>query len=122
MFKINCCNQKCGKLIITGDSRKKYCDKRCNNQANFFYKKKVLKWEIDLIKTRNKNTKILEYLVEKKYFTVSKRELKILGFDFEVSNIPMYKDNGLKLFRFGNYGIIIISNRECKIITFETNE
>jgi len=122
MIKINCCNQRCGKLIITDDSRKKYCNKRCNNQANYIYKLKVNKWEIDLIKTRNKNIKIIEYLVNKNIFFVSKNELKILGFDFEVSNIPLFSDKEYKVFRYGNYGLKIISQSVCEIFLINKDE
>lgn len=115
-----CCNPKCTHPHFkTKNSKKKFCSNYCKNQAAYLYHQTIYKWEVLLFKARRKNIQLLEYLLNKKIWNISKEELEKMGFDFNAANIPLIGPDGSSTFRYGNIGLCIFSNNECELFTFK---
>ena len=117
-----CAYSKCDESFDIKNDSKKYCDTSCKNKANYKYRKEEYSWEADMLKGRNKNIQILEYLWNKKIFTIQEVELKKFGFDFRVGFIHSFTVKGTKIFRFGNIGLRALSETEVKLFDFKNYE
>jgi hypothetical protein len=75
-----------------------------------------------MLKGRNKNIQILEYLWNKKIFTMREDELKKFGFDFRAGFMYISNVKGTQIFRYGNIGLQLLSATDVKLIDFKTYE
>ena len=117
-----CANPNCDESFDIKNTKKKFCCLPCKNQANYKYRKEVYSWEANMLKGRNNNIQILEYLWKKKIFTIQEVELKKFGFDFRVGFIHSFTVKGTKIFRFGNIGLRALSETEVKLFDFKNYE
>jgi hypothetical protein len=82
----------------------------------------VYSWEAEMLKGRNKNIQILEYLWNKKILTIQEEELKKFGFDFRAGLLYSFTAKGTKIFRYGNIGLKLLSETEVKLFDFKNYE
>lgn len=116
-----CANAECSKSFDDKNPKKRYCCPHCKNQAAYNYRMKVYAWEVKMLKARNKNIQVLEYLWNNKMVKIMKEELRKMGFDFMASYMYVINDNGSKLFRYGNIGVLLMSETEVKLIEFKND-
>jgi hypothetical protein len=117
-----CPNSGCGKSFNYKSPKKKFCCLHCKNQSRYKYQKEVYSWEAEMLKGRNKNIQILEYLWNKKIFTIQEEELKKFGFDFRAGFMYSFTVKGNKIFRYGNIGLKLLSATEVKLFDFKNYE
>ncbi len=117
-----CAYSKCDESFDIKNDSKKYCDTSCKNKANYKYRKEEYSWEVKMLKSRNKNIQILEYLWNKKIFTIRKDDLIKFGFEFMAGYMYISDDEGTKMFRFGNIGLNLLSNNQAKLVEFKNDE
>jgi hypothetical protein len=110
-----CANSVCDNSFKLKSDEKKYCCLSCKNQANYKIRKEVYSWEFKMLKARNNNIQILEYLWNKRIFTISEEELKKFGFDFMAGYMYKINEKGTKMFRYGNIGLQLLSATEVKL-------
>jgi hypothetical protein len=73
-------------------------------------------------KARNKNIQILEYLWNRKIVRIIKEELRKMGFDFMAGYIYRINEKGTIMFRYGNLGLVLLSDTEVKLIEYKHAE
>ena len=117
-----CAYSNCDESFDIKNDTKKYCCISCKNKANYKYRKEEYSWEVKMLKSRNKNIQILEYLWKNKIFTIGEEELKKFGFDFMAGYMYKINEKGTKMFRYGNIGIKLISATEVKLFDFKNYE
>jgi hypothetical protein len=117
-----CANSNCDESFDIKNYKKKFCCLPCKNQANYKYHQEVYSWEVKMLKSRNNNIQILEYLWNKKIFTIQEEELKKFGFDFMAGFMHSFTVKGTKIFRYGNIGLKLLSATEAKLIDFKNYE
>ena len=114
-----CANPNCDESFDIKNTKKRFCCLPCKNQANYMYRKDKYSWEVEMLKGRNKNIQIMEYLWNNKRFSVTEKELQILGFDFSAGFMYSTKVKGIKIFRYGKIGLQLLSATEAKLIDFK---
>lgn len=114
-----CAYSNCDESFDIKNDSKKYCCISCKNKANYKYRKEEYSWEVKMLKGRNKNIQILEYLWKKKIFTIQEEELKKFGFNFSAGFMYSTEVKGIKIFRYGNIGLQLLSATEAKLIDFK---
>ena len=117
-----CANSNCDESFDTKNDTKKYCCISCKNKANYNYHKEVYSWEVIMLKARNKNIQILEYLWNKDIFKIRKYDLIKFGFDFMAGYMYISDDDCTKTFRFGNIGLNLLSNNQAELFEFNNDE
>ena len=110
-----CANPNCDESFDIKNTKKRFCCLPCKNQANYMYRKDKYSWEVEMLKGRNKNIQIMEYLWNNRRFSVTEKELQILGFDFSAGFMYSVKVKGTKIFRYGNIGLQLLSANEVKL-------
>ena len=110
-----CANPNCDESFDFKNDKKKYCCLPCKNKANYKYHKEVYSWEVKMLKARNNNIQIVEYLWKKKIFSIQEEDLKKFGFDFMAGYMYLINEKGTKMFRYGNIGLKLLSNNEAKL-------
>ena len=110
-----CANPGCKSSFAYKNSKKRFCNLYCKNQAAYLYKLENYGWEVNMQKARQKNIQILEYLINKKTFKISEEELKKLGFDIHAAHIPHKDEQKRFVYRFGNIGMRLISGTELEL-------
>jgi hypothetical protein len=111
-----CINPDCGLEIVSNNPRKKYCSLTCKNKAAYSYKQTVYEWEDRMFKTRRKNIKILEYLFSIKNMRPTGKILEDLGFDLTVAYMPYHDENGHRVYRYGNIGLVVETVNQYQLI------
>ena len=117
-----CANSNCDESFDIKNYKKKFCCLTCKNQANYKYHQEVYSWEVKMLKSRNNNIQILEYLWKKKIFKLQEEDLKKFGFDFNAGFIHSFTMKGTKIFRFGNIGLRPLSGTEVKLFDLKKYE
>lgn len=116
MISKTCANEVCGKPFDGKNPKKRFCCPHCKNQAAYNYRMANYAWEVKMLKARNKNIQILEYFWNKKMFRIIKEELRKVGFDFMAGYMYRINEKGTKMFRYGNIGLVLLSETEVKLI------
>ncbi len=122
MISKKCANEVCGKPFDGKNPKKRFCCPHCKNQAAYNYRMANYAWEVKMLKARNKNIQILEYLWNRKMVRIKEEELLKLGFDFIAGYMYTINEKGTIMFRYGNIGILLQSKTEVKLIEFKHDE
>ena len=117
-----CANDVCGKPFDGKNPKKRFCCLHCKNQAAYNYRVFNYAWEVKMQKARNKNIQILEYLWNRKIVRIIKEELRKMGFDFMAGYIYRINEKGTIMFRYGNLGLVLLSDTEVKLIEYKHAE
>ncbi len=113
-----CENINCDETFETMNVKKKFCCLYCKNQANYFLKQKTYPWEIKMAKVRRKNIQILEGLYQRNEKEISPNSLAKCGFDMDAAMLPSINNENKNVFRFGNLGLVAMSQSQFIIIKF----
>ena len=122
MISKTCKNAVCGKPFDGKNPKKRYCCPHCKNQAAYNYRIINYAWEVKMQKARNKNIQILEYFWNRKFVRIIKEELRKMGFDFMAGYMYKINEKGTKMFRYGNLGLVLLSDTEVKLIDYKHDE
>ena len=117
-----CAYSNCDESIDIKNDTKKYCCISCKNKANYKYHQEVYSWEVKMLKSRNNNIQILEYLWKKKILSIQEEELTKFGFDFMAGYMFNVIEIGSIMFRYGNIGLKLLSNNEAELFEFKNDE
>lgn len=109
------CLQQVSEKFVLKNTKRKHCNNQCKNKAGYETLLKNFSWEINNLKLRKKNVRILQDLFDRKIFTVTFHDLKILGFEIEVAVIPHYNEANQAVFRYGEFSLTQIERNKYSI-------
>jgi hypothetical protein len=110
-----CANPYCLADFESTNIKQKYCSLYCKNQAAYWYRQKVYKWEVEVQKGRLNNIKILEDLKQRGYCSINSKELFKMGFDFKIALVPDKDEMQRQVYRYGNLYLIRLSRTDFEI-------
>ena len=111
-----CLNPECNTEFEYKNRKQKYCSIHCKNQHAHLLHLETYEWEIEMRKQRRMNTRILEALYKRKIFRITFDVLKKMGFVNNAGYVPDLDEQQRNVFRYGNIGLILLSNIECELI------
>ena len=114
-----CANLFCKEYFDTKNPKKRFCCDHCKNQAAYRHRMSYYQWEVEMAKARLGNIKILEYLYNLKVEKITLKELRNMGFVIECNYYPYSEKENIKIYRFGNVGIIHTTNKDVTILKIE---
>ncbi len=118
-MKKQCQHYLCAEEFETKNSKQKFCSICCKNEHAYLSKKENYFWEIEMQKERWKAIKLIEDLLKRKIFEVSKKEIKKIGINLNCAYVALEDELGLTCYRFGNCLVTLLSESIVKLSKYK---